>query len=128
QLATAKRVPSDAPLVIRPRVGRWTLFYLIPLVLLLLAPIAVLVFTADVKPVLFTLVACVGLYVVGFGFRLFAQVGGGPILAADRDGVWLRAQKWPIKAVQIPWELVEEIHVKRWFVDRVLCFSTRDDR
>lgn len=123
----ARRVPAGLPLVVQPRVGRWVLFYLIPL-LLLLAPTTVLFATGNWQPALFALTASIGLYVVGFGFRLFSQFTGGPFLAADRDGVWLRVQKFPVRAVQIPWELVEEIRAKRWFVDKVLCVVTRDDR
>lgn len=127
RLAMARRVPTGLPLVVQPRVGRWVLFYLIPL-LLLVVPTIVLFATGNWERALFALTAAVGLYVVGFGFRLFSQVTGGPFLAADRDGVWLRVQKFPIRAVQIPWELIEEVHAKRWFVDKVLCIVTRDDR
>lgn len=127
RLAMRKQVPTGLPLVVQPQVGRWILLYLVPLVLLLV-PTIVLFATGNWQPALFVLTGSVGLYVVTLGFRLFSQVRGGPFLAADRDGVWLRVQKWPVKAIQIPWELIAEIHTKRWFVDKVLCVVPRDDR
>lgn len=127
RLATAGRIPEDLPFVIRPRASRWLLLFVVPLVLLL-APTVYLFVSGRFATALLVLVITTAAYVVGFGFRIFTQVTGGPLLAADRSGVWVRAQKWPVKAMQVPWELVAEIRPKRWFVEHVLCVIPRDER
>lgn len=127
QLATTKRVPGDLPFVIRPRFGWWLVRYLLP-VALLLTPAILLFVYGHPAGALALLVVGFAIYLVAFGFRVFSQVAGGPFLAADRDGIWLRAQKWPVKAAYIPWELVAEIRTKRWLFDKVLVVVPRDER
>ncbi|MQA78489.1 MAG: hypothetical protein GEV10_08420 [Streptosporangiales bacterium] len=126
-LRTAKRVPSDLPFVVRPRLSMWLLLFCVPLVVLL-AVTGYLFVTGGWRIGLIGLVVAVGLYTVGFGFRVFNQVTGGPLLAADRQGVWLRIRKWPVLAAQIPWELIAEIRPKRWLVEKVICVVPRDPR
>lgn len=126
-LLTAKRVPSDLPFVVRPRLSRWLLLFCVPLVVLL-AVTGYLFVTRGWEIGAIALVGAAGLYAVGFGFRVFNQVTGGPLLAADRQGVWLRIRKWPVLAAQLPWELIAEIRTKRWLVEKVVCVIPRDAR
>lgn len=127
RLRTAKRVPTDLPFVVSPRPSRWLLLFCLPLVVLL-APPVYLFATGRVVLGLIVLAGTLIVYVVGFGFRVFNQVTGGPFLAADRQGVWLRVRKWPVLAAQIPWELITEIRPKRWLFEKVICVVPRDQR
>ncbi|MQA06532.1 MAG: hypothetical protein GEV07_28760 [Streptosporangiales bacterium] len=126
-LKTARRIPGDLPLVISPRKGRaWLLFVLSLLVLL--APAAGVAATGRLPLAMLVLVISLAIYIVAFGFRGFAHLGGGPLLGADRHGVWVRSQKVPARAVELPWELIAEIRAKRWFLEQALCVVPRDDR
>lgn len=126
-LPTAKRIPSDLPFVVNPRVGIWYLLYLIPL-LILLAPAVYLLATGHVAWGLIVLVLTIAAYVCAFGFRLVVLAWSGPLLAADRNHLWVQARKWPVLSVRIPWELVAEIRVRRWFLEKVVCVIPRDPR
>ncbi|HEX6447504.1 MAG TPA: hypothetical protein VF053_20580, partial [Streptosporangiales bacterium] len=126
-LPTAKRIPNDLAFVVNPRVGIWYLLYLVPL-LILLAPAVYLLATGRVALGLIVLVLTVAVYVCAFGFRLFVLAFSGPLLAADRNWLWVQARKWPALAVRIPWELVAEIRVRRWFLEKVVCVVPRDQR
>lgn len=126
-LRKANRVPGDLPFVIQPHTGKAWVFFLCSL-LVLFGPAAGVLLTGRWLLALLVLVLSVPLYIVVFGFRAFGHLGGGPLLAADRHGVWMRAQKLPVRAVQVPWELVAEIHTKRWLLEQALCVVTRDDR
>lgn len=127
RLPTAKRIPSDLPFVVNPRATVWYLLYLIPL-LVLLAPAGYLLATGHVAWGLIALVLTIAAYICAFGFRLVVLAWSGPLLAADRDHLWVQARKWPVLAVRIPWELVAEIRVRRWFLEKVVCVIPRDPR
>lgn len=124
----AKRVPADLPLVIRPRVRRWVLLFLIGLLLVTCVPTGMVFALASTTAALLTLGGTLVGYTLACSLVIYTQASGGPLLAADRDGVWVRARKWPVKAVQVPWELVAEVKTKRWLVEKVLCVIPRDDR
>ncbi|MGH3381318.1 MAG: hypothetical protein ACRDP6_41965 [Actinoallomurus sp.] len=127
RLPTAKRIPSDLPFVVNPRASIWYVLYLVPL-LILLAPAVYLLATGRLAWGLVVLVLTVAAYICAFGFRLIVLAFNGPLLAADRNHLWVQARKWPVLAARIPWELVAEIRVRRWFLERVVCVTPRDSR
>ncbi|MGH3095454.1 MAG: hypothetical protein ACRDMV_05570, partial [Streptosporangiales bacterium] len=128
ELPTAKRVPDDLPLVIRPRVSRWILLFVTGLLAVVVVPTTVVLASTGWPAALLTLVGTLLGYTLLCSFVIYTQASGGPLLSADRDGVWIRARKWPVKAVRVPWELIAEIRTKRWLVEKVLCVVPRDDR
>lgn len=128
ELPTAKRVPGDLPLVIRPRVSRWVLLFVTGLLLVVGVPTGVVFARAGWPAALLTLLGTLLGYTLLCGLVIYTQASGGPLLSADRDGVWIRARKWPVKAVRVPWELIAEVRTKRWLVEKVLCVVPRDDR
>lgn len=62
-------------------------------------------------------------------FIWYVALSGGPQLALNLDGMWIRARKWPVKSLFLPWASIEGIYVKRAGLgDRALCVVPRDPR
>lgn len=62
-------------------------------------------------------------------FIWFTTVSGGPQLAASNRGLWIRARKWPVKGLFLPWETIGRIYVRRaGLADRALCVEPKDPR
>jgi len=62
-------------------------------------------------------------------FIWYTVVSGGPQLAMNPYGMWIRVRKWPVKALFLPWDSIERIYVRRvGLVDRALCVQPRDPR
>lgn len=62
-------------------------------------------------------------------FLWYVTVSGGPHLALNPYGMWIRARKWPVKSVFLPWESIARIYVGRaGLADRALCVEPRDPR
>lgn len=62
-------------------------------------------------------------------FIWYVAVSGGPQLALNPHGLWIRARKWPVKALFLPWESVGRIYVRRAGLgDRALCVLPVDAR
>jgi len=62
-------------------------------------------------------------------FLWYVAVSGGPHLAVNPYGIWIRARKRPVKAVFLPWETIGRIYVRRaGLADRALCVEPRDPR
>lgn len=62
-------------------------------------------------------------------FIWYAALSGGPQLAANPYGLWIRARKWPVKALFLPWEAIGRIYVRRAGLgDRALCVQLKDPR
>lgn len=57
------------------------------------------------------------------GFVWWVASAGGPRLAIDPDGMWLRSVNWPVQAIHLPWSNIEAI----WLSPRSgLCVAPRD--
>ena len=62
-------------------------------------------------------------------FIWYVAVSGGPQLAVNQHGLWIRARKWPVKALFLPWESIGRIYVRRAGLgDRGLCVVPVDPR
>jgi len=60
-------------------------------------------------------------------FIWYVAVSGGPQLALNPSGMWIRARKWPVKAIFLPWESIGRINVgKAGLGDRALCVHPKD--
>jgi hypothetical protein len=133
-----RRIPDDQPLVLRHRARRFvavfgSLYVGVPLVLIL----AAVVFLLTAGGVEFGHIGLIGL--IPFAIMLvggLAQLGivlgfslpGGPALAANDEGVWVRARKWPARSVFLPWPAVARVYTRRWFWDRAICVLPHDGR
>ena len=60
------------------------------------------------------------------GFMALFMTIGGPLMACDEHGVWLRSRKFPVRALWLPWEAVRGMRLKRWGGDRALCVEPFD--
>jgi hypothetical protein len=132
------RIPTDQPLVLRPRIGRFltvftTIYFGIPLAVYLAAFVALLAaLGGDLFEVLPVLAFPGAIVVVGglvqLGIVLGFGMSGGPVLAANTEGLWIRARKWPAKSVFLPWPAVARIYPRRWLWDRAVCVLPHDPR
>lgn len=132
------RIPDDQPLVLRPRAGRFvavfgSLYVGVPLVLIVgLLTLAIVTIGMDVGDIgllgllPFAIIILGGL--VQLGIVLAFGLSGGPVLAANTDGLWIRARKWPAKSIFLPWPAVAGVYPRRWFWDRAICVLAHDTR
>lgn len=123
----APRIPDGLPFVVRPSAGRvWgimgglLLLLCLPLVFCAIAPLLI---GGRESGFLFVMVF---LCVAAFAFVPITMTLGGPILACDEHGVWVRARKWPVRAVWLPWEAVGRVYTRRWMQEKVVAFQPHD--
>lgn len=133
-----KRIPDQQPLVLKSRFGRFfavfgTLFLGFPFVVVL--GVSVLLFA--VTGIGFGDLSLIVL--AGYGFLAFfgllqmailmsMGLAGGPVLAANTEGLWIRARKWPARSVYLPWPMVARIYPRRWLWDHAICVVALDPR
>lgn len=133
-----KRIPDDQPLVLRSRFSR---FFFVFGAIYLGLPLAILL---GVSMVLFA-VAGIGfgdlslIMLVAYGalvlfgltqMAILISIGmaGGPVLAANTEGLWIRARKWPARSVYLPWPMIARIYPRRWLWDQAICVVGLDPR
>lgn len=63
-----------------------------------------------------------------FGLLLWMNFFGGPRMAANPDGLWLRTRPTRGQAIWLPWDAIERIYPDRVMGQQVLCVRTRDSR
>jgi len=62
-------------------------------------------------------------------FIWYVALSGGPQLAVNPHGLWIRARKWPVKVLFLPWESIGRIYIRRAGLgDRWLCVLPKDPR
>lgn len=132
------RIPEDQPLVLRPRLSRFvavfgTAYIGIPVVLYGGVTLFLLATDGLVSWDTAAILLLPGAMSVVFGLlqlalMAFFGMSGGPYLAAGPAGVWVRARKWPVKAVYLPWPLVARVYPRRWLWDRMICVLAHDTR
>lgn len=62
-------------------------------------------------------------------FLWYVTVSGGPQLALNPYGMWIRARKWPVKSLFLPWASIARVYVRHAaLADRALCVVPRDPR
>jgi hypothetical protein len=134
----AHRIPDGEPLVLRPRLSRFvlvfgTIYLGVPAALFGVATVALLVMTGDhwrdVVPIV-GIAAGALIFLGALQLLMMASIGmsGGPYLGAGPAGIWIRARKWPAKAVFLPWPAVDRVYTRRWLFDRMICVQAADPR
>ncbi|GLZ75459.1 hypothetical protein Afil01_02660 [Actinorhabdospora filicis] len=123
----APRIPADLPFVVRPSAGRvWGIMggvlSLVMVPLLLCAVVPAIVSNGEYGFLLVMVVVCVG----ALAFIPVTMMLGGPTLACDEHGVWVRARKWPVRAVWLPWESIARVYTRRWLQEKVVAFQPHD--
>ena len=132
------RIPDDQPLVLRHRVGRFvavfgSLYVGVPLTLVLGGHLLLLTMTGtEIHEIGWMGLLPGAILVVGGLVQLAIMLGfslpGGPVLAANGQGLWIRARKWPARSIFLPWPAVARIYTRRWFWDRAICVMPYDSR
>lgn len=123
-----QRIPGDAPLVVRVRVGRSLAFaggIHIGLPALALVVMLAWLVSNMLDPWSMLPSAAKGgfvtvLFVGGFNAFIWIVISlsHGPQLAADLHGVWVQARRWRTRSAFVPWEAVDRIYVRR---NRRMC-------
>lgn len=123
-----KRVPDDQPLVLAnsARVyfaNRARPLIIIAVIFLLILVLDMFVMTRTAGPVGAALLAVAFLAVAGLGLFgvVWSQTSGGPTLAANGHGLWIRAAKTPAKAIWLPWSAIDQIYTRRVRWETALC-------
>lgn len=137
-------IPPDLPFLLRLKPWRYvwhhlrlTMAFLTPFGLGLLA-LAVVAFNdrattyhsdrpGDLPPPLVgvILVALGLLMLFGVPLEMARQVRRGPVLGADRDGVYLQPRMVRNRTLFLPWELIESASIRRWR-GPYLCLKPKD--
>jgi hypothetical protein len=127
-----KRISEDQPYLVRPslrkravQVGLLLLFVL----LVLACPVGAAISSGGDAADAVAIVLCVELVVVGaVGSQLYLISSGGPMLAVNPHGVWIKTRPTRGQAVFLPWPAIERIYRRRWAFDKMLCVQPRDPR
>jgi hypothetical protein len=53
---------------------------------------------------------------------------GGPVLAVNPAGIWIKTRPTRGQAIWLPWEMIERIYRRRWSFDKMICVKPRDPR
>jgi hypothetical protein len=131
-MPVTKRIPEDQPFVVRASAAKRSLqFGAILLVVLVPVVCIVALGTADTGsagPV----AAIFGIIVVFlgglFGLQIYLLTSGGPVLAVNPAGIWIKTRPTRGQAIWLPWEMVERIYRRRWSFDKMICVKPRDPR
>jgi hypothetical protein len=129
----AKRIPENLPLVVYPSLPKRSLQYgVLALFFLLGGTFDIVALFADRgrgHTVQFaTSAVAMLLGAVAFAVQVYLSVSGGPILAADRTGLWIKTRPTRGQAIWLPWEGIEQIYRRRWALEKRLCVKARDPR
>lgn len=129
----AKRIPGDLPFVVRPSKGRTALVQggamavgLLPLLCCVGLGLSANTGIADSPAIVLAFLLPLAVFLPMFLLIWLMAVLGGPTLAADQHGLWIRARKMPVKAIWLPWEAIARIYVRRWMLDRAVCVQPHD--
>jgi hypothetical protein len=128
-----KRIPEDLPFVVRQSMGKRSL-QLGGLVLVLLlvigcpAGLALSSSGADPVPVVAALGCLLVLLAGAAGLQLYLITSGGPVLAANQAGLWIKTRPTRGQAIWLPWEGIERIYRRRWSLEKMVCVKARDPR
>ena len=134
---TAKRIPDGLPFTIRPSIGRVLLWQggvmaivLLPIVCCFAVGVSNTNGMSSEDATQLLLIASIPLLfaLLMVGFMVYVATSGGPTLAADEHGVWIRARKWPVKAIWLPWEAIARVYTRRWGIDKAVCIQPHDPR
>jgi hypothetical protein len=132
-LPLTKRIPTDLPLVVHHNIGKRLLVYGLAYFawcLVMLGLAALLAFTTVDRGVIAVVVAGACLIpVVGFllGVCLWALASRGPVLAAGPAGMWIKCRSLPVRAVWLPWEVIEQVSRSRWWAfEKMIKIRPRD--
>jgi hypothetical protein len=132
-LEVAKRISDNLPLVVYPSLAKRSLqFGGLALFFLLGGAFEIVAAFADrsrghtVQFVITAIPMLVG--AVALAAQLYLSVSGGPILAADHAGLWIKTRPTRGQAIWLPWEGIEQIYRRRWAVEKNLCVKARDPR
>ncbi|MGH8792892.1 MAG: hypothetical protein ACRDXX_09630 [Stackebrandtia sp.] len=71
------------------------------------------------------LCALVGAPLYGGGMA-YTMASGGPLMACDEHGVWIRVRKFPAKSIHLPWNSVYHVYVRKWVFSRLVCIVPLD--
>jgi hypothetical protein len=128
-----RRIPEDLPLVVYPSVGKRALQFgglLLFLVLLLGCPIGLAVASSgsDALPVAGIFGCILLVTAAAFCLQLYLITSGGPVLAANQAGMWIKTRPTRGQAVWLPWEGIERIYRRRWSLEKMVCVKPRDPR
>lgn len=126
------RIPEDEPFLVyasaTKRAGQFGLLLLV-LALLLGCPLGL---AASQGGGVLVAIIGIGAFVVLFGGLMALQVylltSGGPILALNQQGLWIKTRPTRGQAIWVPWELVGRIYRRRWSLEKNLCVQPRDPR
>ncbi|MET7880374.1 hypothetical protein [Micromonospora profundi] len=135
----AKRIPENEPFVVRPNVAKRGLLAA-GIVLILVLPVAFLaglgilssadpeVRSAAVLGILGVLVCLLALIALPLGIQLWLIGSGGPVLALNPAGLWIRTRPTRGQAIWLPWEGVAQISRRRWSLEKMVVVTPRDSR
>jgi len=130
--AVVKRIPEDQPYVVRPSVGKRLIqFGVLTLFVLLVVACPIGLAGAsggDALAALLVLGFLVLVMCAAFGLQFYLLTSGGPVLAVNPDGVWVKTRPTRGQAVFLPWFAIERIYRRRWAFDKMVCLKPRDPR
>ncbi|GIF51961.1 hypothetical protein DFJ67_3776 [Asanoa ferruginea] len=114
-LAVRKRIPAAQSFVLRPSLVGHSLSAGVGLAASLVVLFVLVGYVPPLSDAPVGLIAA--LLALGAVASVVATMWGGPVLAVNPEGVWLRVRR---KSVFLPWSSIEQIYVRRlWFDDRV---------
>jgi hypothetical protein len=128
-----KRIPGDLPFVVRQSVGKRALqlgLLLMVLVVLIGCPMELALSSSSTDPFLVvTAFGCLLALLAGVvGLQLYLITSGGPVLAANQAGLWIKTRPTRGQAIWLPWEGIERIYRRRWSMEKMVCVKARDPR
>jgi len=128
----AKRIPENLPFVVYPSLAKRLLQLGGLALFVLLIGVCVVVLslasrssdhTVQIATIFPMLIGAVGIAV-----QLYLIVSGGPVLAADHVGLWIKTRPTRGQAIWLPWEGIERIYRRRWALEKNVCVKARDPR
>jgi hypothetical protein len=77
-------------------------------------------------PLVGVILVAIGLFMIfGVPLEMARQVRRGPVLGADRHGVYLQPRMVRNRTLYLPWELIESASIRRWR-GPYLCLKPKD--
>jgi hypothetical protein len=127
-----KHIPEDQPYVVRPHLGKRLIQFGSLLVFVLLVVACPIGLTASDGGDLAGALAPLGfILLVAFallGLQIYLLTSGGPVLAVNPDGIWVKTRPTRGQAVFLPWGAIERVYRRRWAFDKMLCVKPWDPR
>ena len=129
-LPTAKRIPENQPYVVRNSAPKRLLqFGALGLLVLLFVGCPMGFAAAEGGAVVLLVMLVFLLFVFGLiGFQMWLITSGGPVLALNPDGVWIKTRPTRGQAIFLPWYAVEQVYRRRWGVEKMVCVKPKDPR